>query len=400
MRRLLQISLTIVQTALALLVGYLLLLTGAAWRQKRTTPARKTAPSHRFAILIPAHNEEKLLPQLLQNLQQMAYPAALFEVHVVADNCTDETAVLAQAHGATAHERFHDTLRGKGYALQWLLDRLQAGPTKYDAYVILDADSVVSANFLQVMDARLAQGERVIQAYYAVQNPGQSRSISLRYAALAVLHFLRPQGRMALGGSAGLKGNGMVFAAEAMNGRSWTASLTEDIEFHMNLILAGERVTFAPDAIVWAEMPETLADSHTQNVRWEQGRLEMIRHYVPTLLKQAFQRRSFVLFDAAVEQIIPPFSILAGGSLLAWLAAVAVPGNRQQRRRNLGLSSAILLGQVVYLFAGLKLAEAPTAVYKALLGVPKFIIWKIGLYLQVALGKGAQSWVRTERNEK
>ncbi|MFZ1399562.1 MAG: glycosyltransferase family 2 protein [Candidatus Promineifilaceae bacterium] len=400
MRRLLQISLTLIQTALALLVGYLLLLTGAAWRQKRTTPSRKSAPSHRFAILIPAHNEEKLLPQLLQNLQQLAYPAALFEVHVVADNCTDETAVLAKSLNATAHERFHDTLRGKGYALQWLLDRLQANPTQYDAYVILDADSVVSANFLQVMDARLANGERVIQAYYAVQNPGQSGSISLRYAALAVLHFLRPQGRMALGGSAGLKGNGMVFAAEVMNGRSWTASLTEDIEFHMNLILAGERVTFAPDAVVWAEMPETLADSHTQNVRWEQGRLEMIRHYVPTLLKQAFQRRSFVLFDAAVEQIIPPFSILAGGSLLAWLAAVVVPGNRQQRRRSLGLSSAILLGQVVYLFAGLKLAEAPTAVYKALLGVPQFIIWKIWLYLQVALGKGAQSWVRTERNEK
>ena len=400
MRRLLQISLTIVQTALALLVGYLLLLTGAAWRQKRTTPPRKAAPSHRFAILVPAHNEEKLLPQLLQNLQKIIYPTALFDVHVVADNCTDDTAVLAQHHAAIAHERFHDTLRGKGYALQWLLDRLQTASTKYDAYVILDADSVVSANFLQVMDARLANGERVIQAYYAVQNPGQSRSISLRYAALAVLHFLRPQGRMALGGSAGLKGNGMVFAAEVMNGRSWTASLTEDIEFHMNLILAGERVTFAPDAVVWAEMPETLADSHTQNVRWEQGRLEMIRNYVPTLLKQAFQRRSFVLFDAAVEQIIPPFSILAGGSLLAWLAAVVVPGNQQQRRRSLGLSSAILLGQVVYLFAGLKLADAPTAVYKALLGVPKFIVWKIWLYLQVALGKGAQSWVRTERNEK
>ncbi|MCA9900228.1 MAG: glycosyltransferase [Ardenticatenaceae bacterium] len=399
MRRLLHILLTIVQTALALLVGYLLLLTGAAWRQKRTTPARKSAPSHRFAILVPAHNEEKLLPQLLQNLQKLVYPTALFDVHVVADNCTDETAVLAQTHGAHVHERFHDTLRGKGYALQWLLDRLQTASTKYDAYVILDADSVVSANFLQVMDARLANGERVIQAYYAVQNPGQSGSISLRYAALAVLHFLRPQGRMALGGSAGLKGNGMVFAAEVMNGRSWTASLTEDIEFHMNLILAGERVTFAPDAIVWAEMPETLADSHTQNVRWEQGRLEMIRHYVPTLLKQAFQRRSFVLFDAAVEQLIPPFSILAGSSLLAWLAAVVVPGNRPQRRRSLGLSSAILLGQVVYLFAGLKLAEAPTAVYKALLGVPNFIIWKIGLYLQVALGKGAQGWVRTERNE-
>ena len=157
----------------------------------------------------------------------------------------------------------------------------------HDAILIMDADSSISPNFLRVMDARLARGERVIQSYYAVRDPEQSWSVSLRYVALAALHYLRPLGRMVLGGSMGLKGNGMVFAADILKKHEWSASITEDIEFHMALVLDGERVMFAPDAVVEAEMPQDLAGSQTQNTRWEQGRLEMARTYVPKLLRQA-----------------------------------------------------------------------------------------------------------------
>lgn len=397
---------------LALLVGYLLLLTGTAWLASARTLLPAGGPTQRFLILIPAHNEEELLPSLLQNLNKLDYPRSLYQVHVVADNCTDKTAELARQHGAVAHERTNHELRGKGYALQWLLQQISDAQTPHDAIVILDADSIVSENFLRVMDARLARGERAIQAYYAVRDPDRSRSVSLRYAALAVLHYLRPQGRMVLGGSAGLKGNGMVFKAELLRSHEWSASLTEDIEFHMGLVLAGERVTFAPDAIVWAEMPNTLEDSHTQNVRWERGRMEMIRHYVPQLMQQAWTRQSFVLFDAAMEQLIPPFSILAGGSLVSFVAALLLPdGNQKEdqkedQNKNKGIlnKSGVLLGlfliagQVIYLFAGLLLARAPKAVYVALLDAPRFVVWKILLYVRVLLGFDQDGWVRTKRN--
>ena len=384
------------QALIATMVGYLLLLTAAALRAPRQTPMGNGRSRHRFLILIPAHNEEKLLPDLLANLRQLDYPADRFAIHVVADNCSDGTAVVARQQGAIVHERFHDTLRGKGYALQWLLAQIWQRGDPHDAIVILDADSVVSANFLQVMDARLGRGERAIQAYYAVRAPEQSGSAALRYAALAVLHYLRPQGRMVLGGSAGLKGNGMVFAADLLRQHEWSASLTEDIEYHMRLILAGERVTFAPDATVWAEMPDSLAGSQTQNARWEQGRLEMVRHYVPTLLRRAARERNFVLFDAALEQIIPPFSVLVGLSGVGMITAVAQSKARRPFALFLGLFA--LVGQAVYLLIGLRLARAPRAVYRALLGVPRFLLWKIRLYLGVLLGKKEEAWVRTGRN--
>ncbi len=391
------------QAALAALVGYLGLLTVAALRASRTTPRDQAAKPRRFIILIPAHNEETLLPQLLSNLSELDYARDDYAVHVIADNCTDRTAELARHAGAIVHERFHDTLKGKGYALQFALQAIWDANVPHDALVILDADSIISRNFLGVMSARLARGERVIQAYYAVRDPDQVWGVSLRYAALAVLHYLRPQGRMVLGGSAGLKGNGMVFAAEVLHRYPWSASLTEDIEYHMNLILNGERVTFAPDAVVWAEMPGSLRDSHTQNVRWERGRLEMIKQYVPQLLAKSIEQRNFVLFDAAVEQLIPPFSVLAGTSVASLAASLLLSKTPQSASCLLHPASKFagltLLGQVIYLLTGLALVRAPKKVWLALVYAPIFIVWKLWLYVRVALGLDKQGWVRTKRNE-
>ena len=409
----LELLLLIVQLTAGGLVGYLLLLTAVSIRASRQTKARTGPPTNRFLILVPAHNEERLLPDLLANLRQVDYPQALYTVHVVADNCSDDTAVIARQGGAVVHERFHETEKGKGYALQWLLQQLWAAEEPHDGILILDADSVISPNFLRVMDARLARGERVIQSYYAVRNPEQSWSMSLRYVALAVLHYLRPLGRMVLGGSTGLKGNGMVFAAEILRQQAWSASITEDIEFHMGLVLSGERVMFAPDAVVEAEMPQNLAGSQTQNTRWEQGRLQMAQTYVPPLLRQSWAAvkkpeygRAYLLFDAVMEHIIPPFSILVGISglglvtaVLLFLFAPASALGTSLKWVNLILGAFNLIGQIIYIFYGLRLVKAPKQIYKALLYAPAFMVWKIWLYIRILLGRDQEGWVRTARNQ-
>ena len=408
------------------MVAYLMLLTYAAWRAPRRTLMPTSGFSNElysFSILIPAHNEEKLLPRLLSNLATLDYPRSHLNIHVIADNCTDKTADLARQSSVIVHERFNPDNRGKGYALQWLLDQLWQSHQIQGAVVILDADTIVSSNFLRVMNTRLLQGERVIQSYYAAQNPESSFSAGLRYAALAVLHYLRPQGRMVLGGSAGLKGNGMVFTADVMKKHAWSDSVTEDIELHMMLLLAGERVTFSPDAVIQAEMPDKLTDARSQNVRWEQGRLQMAKKYVPKLLK-AFKdnlrhpKRAFVFGDAIMEHIIPPFSILAslsGVSLLASLFWWHSERNKSKRDRlsarhssyrsaklsqlNLVLSFGAILGQAWYLLAGLKMVNAPRSVYRAFVYAPGYVVWKIWHYLRILLGSENQKWVRTTRNE-
>ena len=61
---------------------------------------------HRFAIVIPARNESAVIGDTIKCLLAQKYPRELFDIYVVADNCTDNTAEIARAAGATVYERF------------------------------------------------------------------------------------------------------------------------------------------------------------------------------------------------------------------------------------------------------------------------------------------------------
>lgn len=414
------IFLTLYNLLLAFLVGYLLLLTTASRKAHRLPPLPSDEPHLRFRILVPAHNEERLLPDLLDSLDRLDYPKDLFTVHIVADNCTDRTAAVPRPWNMMVYVRDDRSRIGKGYALNWLADRLHQVDEPFDAVVFFDADSVVSPNFLRVIAAHLEQGERAIQSYYAVRDPAESWAGSLRYAALAVLHYLRPLGRMYLGASAGLKGNGMAFSADLWRGYSWSSSLTEDIELHMALLLSGERVAFAPEAVVYGEMPNTLSRSASQHMRWEQGKLRAARTFLPRLLaasalklRRGHLRQALVLLDAAVEFIEPPFSLLFGANIFGLAASVVlravtpaaapltIPSIWLTRWAacNILLAVLLLIGQGVYLFWGLHLVSAPRQVYGNLLYAPRLVLWKIWQMAMVLLVKDHAAWVRTRRNQ-
>jgi cellulose synthase/poly-beta-1,6-N-acetylglucosamine synthase-like glycosyltransferase len=387
---LVQLGLGGVAIALALLTGYLVVLTIAAvFASKHGPPPGRGL--RRFAILVPAHNEEVLIGRLLHSLGLLDYPGERFDVCVVADNCSDSTAAIARAAGARVFERVDDRERAKGFALRWLLQRLKG--EAYDAYVVLDADTVVAPNFLRAMDARLEAGSQVIQAYYSVQNAAQSRVAGLRYAALAAVHYVRPLGRSLFGFSCGLKGNGMCFAAQVLERFAWNwFTLAEDVEFHLALVRADIRVDFAPETAVYADMPVSLAQAASQNARWERGRLQLVRQHVPRLVVDGLRKASLMRLDAAAEQLIPPLSVPFALSAVCLVMSV-VFGTREVQL----LSAASLLGQMLYLMAGLVLVHAPLSMYLALSAAPLYIAWKVGLYGRAMVTSGTGGWVRTAR---
>jgi 1,2-diacylglycerol 3-beta-glucosyltransferase len=389
-------GLTFSSGALAAMTAYLDALTVAAAFGRPSGVSTDRPPRHRFAVLVPAHNEELLIGRLLDNLQQLDYPRDLYEVCVVADNCTDRTATLARAAGATVYERVDPTHRAKGYALRFLLEQL--GTTNYDAFVILDADSVVSPNFLRSMDARLCSGSNVIQAHYSVLNADEASVAGLRSAALAAVHYLRPLGRATLGLSCGLKGNGMCFAAEILERFQWTwFTLAEDVEFHLALVSQGLRVDFAPEATVLADMPLTLDQATSQNDRWERGRLQLVKQYVPRLTLDALRHRSLLRLDAAIEQLIPPLSIPFALSVAVLLSGLALAFGAHASALPLTLAAASLVGQLTYLLAALKLVHAPRSRYLSLASAPLYIAWKVSLYARALLPARRSEWVRTSR---
>jgi cellulose synthase/poly-beta-1,6-N-acetylglucosamine synthase-like glycosyltransferase len=384
--------LVLLALGLVLIAQYLVFLTLAAFVGPRG--GRPAGPaSRRFAILIPAHDEEGLIERLLGNLGEIDYPRDRVHVYVVADNCADNTAPLARSLGARVFERVDVSALGKGFALRWLLQQIDATGQSYDAFVVLDADSVVAPNFLRSMDARLEAGSQVVQAYYSVLNAGDSPLAALRFAALAALHYLRPLGRSVLGLSCGLKGNGMCFSTPVLKRYGWSwFTLAEDVEFHLALVREGIRVDFAPETWVLADMPVTFDQARSQNARWERGRLELLGEHVPALLAEGIHRRSALRIDAAVEQIIPPLSVPFALGGLCLVVGLGLGSNVPAV-----LAALSLGGQVLYLLAGLVLVRAPLRAYLALGYAPVYIAWKLALYGQALTSTRGMRWIRTAR---
>ncbi len=365
-------------------------------------PARRhysiTPQTRRFIFVIPAHNEELLIGRTLASLASLAYPTTLYRVCVVADNCSDGTARLAREGGATVYERHEANERGKGYALRWLLVRLEAeGLTDSEtALVFLDADSTVEPDFLSAAASALDAGAEIVQAYYGGANPDESWRAALRCVALAAMNYARPMGRQRLGLSVGLKGNGMIFGPGVVQSLGWKAfSRAEDAEMSASLLLAGRRVAFAPQARVWGVMASTARQARTQEMRWESGRLELIRRWGPPLLRAwaADPLQRMALLDGAFELAFPPISVVAGMGGLGVAGGIGLADRRMTR-----LGSLILAELGVYIGASLVAAKVPGRVYRVLPLAPFFVLWKIGLYGRaLRRGRHETEWQRTPR---
>lgn len=391
--------------ALAPLSAYLGLVTAAAWvaRARGHHQTRIDGePTTRFIFVVPAHNEEQLIGATLDSLGAVDYPSELFTVDVVADHCTDRTVEIAKRRGVNVHEHDDPEPAGKGPAMQWLLARLDTAARPYDVAVVIDADSLVNREFLRILDAHFRRGAQAVQAYYSVRDPGDSAHAGLRSAALSLRHYLRPLGRTELGASCGLYGNGMAFTAGLLRQRSWSEHLTEDLEFQQDLLLDGLLVEFAPDAVVTAEMPASLEGAQTQNERWERGRVDLARRYVPRLVRVARGergRRRVASIDAAADLVVPPLSVLvaaAGATAgVSWL----IHAWRPSRASRIGswVAGATCATIVIHLFSGLRLSKAPRAVYLSLLRAPRMVVWKVVLWARMLIRPGEVKWVRTER---
>ena len=307
------------QSLLLFVTAYhaLLLPAGLRWRRPPLAPPRRS-----FAILVPAHDEEAVIGELVDNLRELRYPRELYDVYVVADNCSDGTAAAARARGAYVFERYDPRRRGKPYAIEYALQRLWSLPRRYDAVVIVDADNLVAPDFLLAMNARLEAGEQVIQGYLDVKNPNDtwvSASFALSYWVSNRFWCLAKHN---LGFTVPLGGTGMCIATEALRQVGWgTDTLTEDLEFTVRAALRGIRTTWAHEAVVYDEKPLTLVQSWRQRLRWVQGGVQVASRYLLPLLVEGFRRRDPVLLEAAV-MICRPFYV-AGALFLGALSYLA-----------------------------------------------------------------------------
>ncbi len=258
-------------------------------------------PNKSFAVLVAAHNEEQVVGALMENLKQLDYPKHLYDVFVICDNCTDRTAEIVRAHGMNACVRTNQNLRGKGYAIEWMLKELWAMPRQYDAVVMFDADNLAAPNFLNEMNNDLCSGARVIQGYIDTKNPEDSWITASYGVSYWYINRLWQLSRSNLNMANFLGGTGMCFETNLLKEIGWGAtSLVEDLEFTMRSVMRGVYPKFNYEAKVFDEKPLTFKASARQRLRWMQGHFTVARRYFFPLLWRAIKERSLVKLDLAL----------------------------------------------------------------------------------------------------
>ncbi|HMI87663.1 MAG TPA: glycosyltransferase family 2 protein [Polyangiaceae bacterium] len=349
-------------------------------------------PSVRFAVVVPSHNEQEGIAATVSNLLAIEYPKELFSVVVVADNCSDETALRAERAGARVFVRHDDKLRGKGYALAHAFERLVP---EVDAVVVVDADTVVSPNLLSAFAARIESGAKAVQADYAVRNPNAAWRTRLMAIAFGSFHVLRSLARERLELSAGLRGNGMCFTSALLREVPHDAySIVEDVEYGIKVGEAGHRVHYAAEAHVYGEMVTSAAASTSQRRRWEGGRSALAGSRGLPLIAQAIARRSLVLLDLAFDVLVPPLSTLVMWNVAGLTYAVVVRYVFGQP-----VSAAIWIANLgaigVYVLRGWSLSGTGARGLIDLGCAPFYVVWK--MWLRARQNDEPSTWVRTAR---
>ena len=268
--------------------------------------------NNRFMAIIPAHNEEAVIENLISSLKKQNYPKELYDIYVIADNCTDNTAKIAKDAGAIVYERFDTMHKTKGAALKWFLAQKIEEDAPYDAFCIFDADNIVDVDFIKNMNKKLCQGETVVQGYRDIKNPTDSW-ITAGYAIFYwTMNRFYHLARYNIGLSPLINGTGFMVRFDQVKPDGWnTKTLTEDIEFSLKQIIKGKKLGWARDAIVYDEQPVGFKQSWSQRSRWTVGHIQCMQEYTTQLAKAVKEKKTVMNFDGLLYIVgsIPMFVI-------------------------------------------------------------------------------------------
>ena len=302
----------------------------------RRKPRADAVPQvlRKYAAVISARNEEAVIGELIGSLKKQKYPAALLDIYVIADNCTDDTAAVAARAGARVLRRFDKRRVGKGYALDFFFHCLMDWDLdgQYAGYMIFDADNLVDKNFVYEMNRCFNSGDfDAVTSYRNSKNFG-SNWISAGYSIwfLREARFLNGP-RMALGTNCTVSGTGFLVSEAAIRRNDgWPFHLlTEDVEFSVNATVAGFRIGYCASAVIYDEQPTGFRQAWDQRLRWSKGFYQVDGRYAGAMLKNIVKggRKGFSCYD--ILMTVTPGVLLTGGvlaiNLLLCLACITQP---------------------------------------------------------------------------
>ena len=260
---------------------------------RKFKPAKK---QYKYAIMIAARNEKYVIGNLIDSINKQDYPKDKITIFVVADNCDDNTAEIARSKGAICYERFDPDHRTKGYALEFLVDRIKEnyGIESFDGYFIFDADNLLKRNYITKMNDAFDSGEKIITSYRNTKNFDENW-IASTYA----LHWIRSirtnhRARSVLRLATNIQGTGFLFHNEIIRDGWHYTSLTEDRALTADAVAQGYRISYQDEAEFFDEQPINLKVALRQRLRWSKGHLQAFAESGPYLFANIFLGKRYL----------------------------------------------------------------------------------------------------------
>ncbi len=392
------LSVLIGLAAMVLLLATASDLASLVWIAFRPAPGpdctRAPPDTPRLLFLVPAHNEELLIEVCIRSLRGLKYPASRFCVVVVADNCSDRTAVLARAAGAWCLERNEPDRPGKPRAIAWALERLPL--RDFDALVIVDADTAVDGWFAMGLAAAAPLADKAVQGYNGVSNPTDNAITRMAavFADAKCRFAYRLKQRSGLNIPLRLGG---CIGTSVLRRHGWDAfSIGEDWELYALLTARGVRIEGTDAARVYAQEARSLPQSAPQRQRWTAGKITVLGRLARPLLESRHIGVRQKL-DALAELSAPgPVVHLAIATLLGGATVLLRPPGETPLLALLALG---LARQVGYTLAALCVQPQPFQAALAFAFLPVYGLWRIIIEVAALRMLGDKPWVRTERHQ-
>lgn len=352
---------------------------------RRTSSPAATAATPTVAVIVPAHDMASHIRGCIEAIRRSDYPADRLTIIVVADHCSDQTAAIARASGASVFER-SDDMAGKTYALAWTFESLRQIGLAHDLYVVTDATARVDPTFLLALAEVSQTGEDIVVGH-SVRATDATQWFAKCIGLTLVHRNVQNWARERLGLSSFIQGRGMAYSRRYIERHGWSLAAptqteagqhpTEDWRHGVRVVEQGYRVAYADHARVYTPLRDNLGDATRQGIRWERGRqLNAITHGL-RLLYKALRARDRTMFFAALDAIQLPVAIL--GVLCIVVAGLTwrFPGSLSLNI--LGFAPVVLMASygILVVLRG----RADGIPVSTVLWAPFYLLWRLAAFL-------------------
>lgn len=255
-----------------------------ASKNNNNTPVPKKN-NGKYAILIPARNESKVIEDLLISIVNQSRKIKPGDVYIIVEDRNDPTVLIAHKYKMKIIFKKDLSLKRKGYALNDAVSEILKSGRKYDAYFIMDADNVLDVDFVKNMEKSIEAGYDIGIGYRNCKNGNDSVVAASSALTFSMINEFSNRKKLSDTRTLTISGTGFYIRGSVLEnlGGYPFHSLTEDYELTLYSVLNNLTTTYNPDAKFYDEQPVLYSKSIVQRTRWIKGYFEARRKYIRSI---------------------------------------------------------------------------------------------------------------------